>query len=40
VTTSGGSSAVTVPINMPVKAFQNIYVHCTGAGNLGNVTLS
>jgi hypothetical protein len=24
-----------IPINAPVKAFQSIYVHCTGAGNLG-----
>jgi hypothetical protein len=40
VLTSGGASGVQIPINMPVKAFQNIYVHCTGAGNLGNVTLS
>lgn len=40
VLTSGGAAAVQLPINMPVKAFQNIYVHCTGAGNLGNVTLS
>jgi hypothetical protein len=40
VLTSGGSSGVTIPINMPVKAFQNIYVHCSGAGNLGNITLS
>jgi len=40
VTTSGGAAAVQIPINMPVKAFQSIYVHCTGAGNLGNVTLS
>ena len=40
VTTSGGSAGVTIPINMPVKAFTNIYVHCTGAGNLGTVTLS
>lgn len=40
VTTSGGASAVTIPIKMPVKAFQSIYVHCTGAGNLGNLTLS
>lgn len=40
VTTSGGSAAVSMPINMPVKAFQSIYVHCTGAGNLGTVTLS
>lgn len=40
VLTSGGSAGVTVPINMPIKAFQNFYVHCTGAGNLGTVTLS
>ena len=29
-----------IPINMPVIAFQSIYVHCTGAGNLGTVVLS
>jgi hypothetical protein len=40
VLTSGGAAGVAIPINMPVKAFQNIYVHCTGAGNLGTVTLS
>ena len=40
VTTSGGASGVTLPIKMPVKAFQSIYVHCSGAGNLGTVTLS
>jgi len=40
VLTSGGTFGVQMPINMPVKAFQNIYVHCTGAGNLGTVTLS
>jgi len=40
VTTSGGASGIVVPINTPVKAFQNFYVHCTGAGNLGTVTLS
>lgn len=39
VTTSGGASGITVPINMPVKAFQSIYVHCTGTGNLGTVVL-
>jgi hypothetical protein len=26
-------------INMPVKPFQSIYVHCTGAGNLGTAVL-
>ena len=40
VLTSGGSAAVTIPINVPVIAFQSVYVHCTGAGNLGNVILS
>lgn len=40
VLTSGGSAGVQMPINMPIKAFQNIYVHCTGGGNLGTVTLS
>jgi hypothetical protein len=40
VLTSGGAAGVTIPINMPVKAFQNIYVHCTGAGNLGTAVLS
>jgi hypothetical protein len=37
---SAGQSVVTIPINMPVIAFQSIYVHCTGAGNLGTATLS
>jgi hypothetical protein len=40
VLTSGGAAGVQIPINMPVKAFQNIYVHCTGAGNLGTAILS
>ena len=40
VTTSGGAAGVQIPINMPVKAFQNIYIHCTGAGNLGTAILS
>ena len=40
VLTSGGAAGVTIPINLPVVAFQSIYVHCTGAGNLGNVILS
>lgn len=42
VSASAGANqaAVQLPINMPVKAFQSIYVHCTGAGNLGTVTLS
>jgi hypothetical protein len=40
VLTSGGTFGVQHPISMPVKAFQSIYVHCTGAGNLGTLTLS
>jgi hypothetical protein len=40
VLTSGGTIAVYQSIKMPVKAFQSIYVHCTGAGNLGTLTLS
>jgi hypothetical protein len=40
VLTSGGTIAVQMPISLPVKAFQSIYVHCTGAGNLGTLTLS
>lgn len=37
---SSGQSAVEIPIRMPVKAFQSIYIHCTGAGNLGTAVLS
>jgi len=37
---ASGQSQVTIPIKMPVKSFQSIYVHCTGAGNLGTVVLS
>jgi len=33
-------TGLTIPINVPVKAFTSIYVHCTGAGNLGTVVLS
>jgi hypothetical protein len=38
--TSFVCTAVVIPINVPVVAFQSIYVHCTGAGNLGTVVLS
>jgi hypothetical protein len=37
---SSGQSNVIIPINVPVKVFDNIYVHCTGAGNLGTATLA
>jgi len=33
-------STAVVPIRAPVKAFQNIYVHCTGTGNLGTAVLN
>lgn len=33
------TSFASVPIRAPVKAFQSIYVHCTGAGNLGTAIL-
>ena len=33
-------STMTIPIRAPVKPFQNIYVHCTGTGNLGTFVLN
>jgi hypothetical protein len=41
VSCSAGANTAyaSIPISMPVKAFQSIYVHCTGAGNLGTATL-
>ncbi len=35
-----GNVIATLPISVPVIAFQNIYVHCTGSGNLGTSVLS
>jgi hypothetical protein len=36
---AGGATGPTTfgsyKLNQPVKAFQSVYVHCTGAGNLG-----
>lgn len=42
VSCNAGTNEATIqlPINLPVKAFQNIYLHCTGAGNLGTAVLS
>lgn len=34
------TAAVEIPISLPVIAFQSIYIHCTGAGNLGTAVLS
>ena len=33
-------AVVVIPCSVPVKAFQSVYVHCTGTGNLGTVILS
>jgi len=33
-------STAVLPLRVPVKAFQSIYVHCTGAGNLGTSVLN
>lgn len=30
---------VVIPLNEPVQAFENIYIHQTGTGNVGDVTL-
>jgi len=35
----GGTYNVVFPLNVPVKAFQIVYLHCTGAGNVGELTL-
>jgi len=42
VAAGGATGVVSVgnfPLNQPVKAFQSVYVHCTGAGNLGNAVI-
>jgi predicted PhzF superfamily epimerase YddE/YHI9 len=41
VSASAGANTAyaTIPIQQPVKAFQSIYIHCTGAGNLGTAVL-
>ncbi len=37
---AGANTAVaTFILTQPVKAFQSIYIHCTGAGNLGTAVL-
>lgn len=37
---SSGQTFAQMDVSEPVTAFQSIYVHCTGAGNLGTVVLS
>jgi hypothetical protein len=37
---AGGNTAFArIPLSQSVKAFQSIYVHCTGAGNLGTAVI-
>lgn len=38
---SAGANQATArfTLSQPVKAFQSIYIHCTGAGNLGTAVL-
>jgi hypothetical protein len=36
---TSGQTFAAIPLNQPVKAFQSVYVHCTGAGNLGTSVL-
>jgi hypothetical protein len=36
---AGAGREIAIPLNVSVKAFQNIYVHCTGAGNVGELQL-
>jgi len=33
-------AVASLPIRLPVKAFQSVYIHCTGSGNLGTSVLS
>lgn len=39
-TGSSGQTFARMDINLPVNPFESVYVHCTGAGNLGTVVLS
>lgn len=38
--TAGPAQDYSLPINVSLQPFQSIYVHQTGAGNLGQVNLS
>lgn len=37
---TAGNVVVELGLNVSVKAFQSIYIHQTGAGNLGTINLS
>lgn len=41
VSCSAGANTAfaSIPISQPVKPFQSMYIHCTGAGNLGTAIL-
>jgi hypothetical protein len=39
-TAASVSTATVIPLNLPVQAFQSLYVHQTGAGNLGSISLA
>lgn len=36
---TAGNMTVVIPVSVPVKAFQTLYLHCTGAGNVGELLL-
>jgi hypothetical protein len=36
---AAGWQQVLFPVKVPVKTFQNVYIHCTGAGNVGEANL-
>ena len=40
VSGTAGAFAQVIPAKFSVVAFESIYVHCTGAGNVGEVILS
>lgn len=42
VSVNAGTNEVvsTIPVSIPVQPFQSLYVHCTGAGNLGTASFS
>lgn len=37
--TAGGNAFNRFVLNKPVKILDNLYLHCTGAGNVGELTL-
>lgn len=37
---TAGNVALNIPLSEKAKAFEYLYVHQTGAGNLGNITFS